>query len=284
MTLDLQFLGDVDVEHDDSDPAAQRRTGGVIVGLQGEHEFARLEPMPTGDDGVLLRLPLALAHRTNHVLGLGPEAWADHRRHHLQPVRGDRLDVAGEDDLADIDLVGDDVDEGSQRLGVGRGDGDRGQRLADPPTMRLAHRQRRRAHVTNLVHRPHERFVARKILRQRPVGEMRRLRATLGGGAVQTGVDLLADERQQWGGDPHHHVENRVQRIDGVVVAVPEALTTAPDVPVRQRLDERPDRGAGAEQVVGVHRAGDVLDEVARFGEHVAIEHMGGERSLHPIT
>ena len=81
--------------------------------------------------------------------------------------------------------------------------------------------------------------------------------------AVYAGVDLVGDVRKQRSGDADEDVEHGVQRVDGVAVAVPEALAAAPDVPVRQRLDERSHGGAGAEQVVRLHRPGDVLDEVA---------------------
>ena len=190
-------------------------------------------------------------------------------------------DVVGQHDLADVDLVSDDVDERPQRLGVGRRHGHRRQRLAHPPTVGLAHRQRRRAHVADLVHRPHERLVAGQVLGKRPVGEMRR---RVRCGAMQAAVDLLGDERQQRRGDPDEHVEHRVQRVDGVAVAVPEALPAAPDVPVRQRLDERADRGARTEQVVGLHRPGDVLDEVTRLGDDVAVEHVRRERPLDAVA
>ena len=92
--------------------------------------------------------------------------------------------------------------------------------------------------------------------------------------AVEPVVDLLGDERQQRRGDAHDDVEHGVQGVDGVVVAVPEALPAAADVPVGEHVDERPDPGAGAEQVVGVHRRRHLLDEPAGLGEHVAVEHV----------
>ena len=104
LALDLELLGEVDVEHDDADTAAERRARparvGAIVGLQREHELARLESVTAGDDRVAVLRPLALADGPDDVLGVGPEARPDHRRHHLQLLLGHRVDVVGELDLA----------------------------------------------------------------------------------------------------------------------------------------------------------------------------------------
>ena len=56
---------------------------------------------------------------------------------------------------------------------------------------------------------------------------------------------------------------------------VPEAIAAAADVPVGQRVEERPHRGARAEEVVGVHLRRDRGDEVVQLGQHVPVEHPG---------
>ena len=109
-------------------------------------------------------------------------------------------------------------------------------------------------------------------------------RCTLPGAVagVQAVVDLLGDERQQRRGDPHEHVEHGVQRVDGVDVAVPEALAAAADVPVRQRrrrtTGPRRTRRTGRRRPSPRH----VLDELAGLGEHVAVEHVGRTRRRAP--
>ena len=55
LALDLQLRREVDVEHDDPDAAAERGARRVLVGLQGQHELAWIEAVPSGDDAVVLR-------------------------------------------------------------------------------------------------------------------------------------------------------------------------------------------------------------------------------------
>ena len=87
LALDLQLGGDVDVQHDDADPAAERgaRPPGLrrVVGLQRQDELARLQPVSAGHDRVAVGGPLPFSYRPDDVLGVGPEAGADRRRHDL---------------------------------------------------------------------------------------------------------------------------------------------------------------------------------------------------------
>ena len=152
---------------------AQRSAGGVVVGLQRQHELARFQAVPAGHDRAVLGDPLALAHGADHVLGVGTEAWSDGRGDDLQRLLGQRRHVVGQHDLTYVDLVGDDVDEGAQRLGVGGGDGDGREGLAHAAAVGLAHRQGGRAHVAHLVHRAHQRLVVGQVVGTRPVSEVR---------------------------------------------------------------------------------------------------------------
>ena len=133
------------------------------------------------------------------VLGVPAEARPERRRQHLQHLPGDGADVVGQGDVADVDLVGDDLDE--RRPGpVGVGDGHRqgGERLADPPAVGLAHRQRRRAHVAHVVHRRDQVVVSQKVVGTRPVAQVHTApTAAIRASTVEPAVDLVGDERQQ---------------------------------------------------------------------------------------
>ncbi len=102
--------------------------------------------------------------------------------------------------------------------------------------------------------------------------------------AVEPGVHLVGHVRKERCRHPHEHIHHGVQRVDGVDLAVPEPLPAPADVPVRQRLDEGADRVARAEQVVGVHRPRDVLDEVTGLGDDVAVEHIPREWLLDTVA
>ena len=272
-SLQLQLGRQVDVEDDDPGAAGQRLAGPLAVGDHRQGELARFEPVATRLDAIALEAPVPGLDRPDDLLGVTPEAGPDRGRQHLQHLAGDRRDVVGERDVAHVDLVGDDLDERGQLAGVGDGHGEAGQRLTDPPPVGLAHRQRRRADVADVVHRRHQLVVGRHLARRRPVAEVHAA-GDVAAPAVQAAVDLLGDERQQRRGHAHHHVEHGVQCVDGVGIAVPEALPAAADVPVGQRVEERPDAGARPEQVVGVHRRRHLLDETMRLGEDVAVEHV----------
>ena len=179
LAFDLQVWRDHVVDPHDG-PSRRRRRGAVVLGLHRQHELAGIEPVTSGDELVALDDPLSLAHRSQDLLGVRTEPRSDHRRDDLHRLPSERRWVGERHDLFDVHLVHDDVEERPQLLDVGRGDGEGGQRLPDPEALLLAHRQRRRTHVTDLVHRPPERFVARQVLRAWPIGEMRGRRLVAG--------------------------------------------------------------------------------------------------------
>ena len=84
----------------------------------------------------------------------------------------------GQVDVADVDLVGDQVDEVAQTLGIGRGDGDRLEGQPDTALMCLADRQRRRADVAYEIHGLDEVVERRQLVDGRPVGEMHAVRGS----------------------------------------------------------------------------------------------------------
>ena len=98
----------------------------------------------------------------------------------------------------------------------------------------------------------------------------------------EAAIDLLGDERQQRRTQPGQGVQHGVERVVrvalvGIVAAGggPEAIARSPDVPVVERVEVQGDVGARAGEVVRVHASSDRVDELARLGQHVAIEELG---------
>ena len=147
-------------------------TGAVVGGDEFESILAVDEYLPTdGHDAVDVR-PVAGLVRLDDVLHVLAEARPELGRHELQSFVGHRGEVGGEFDAADVDLVGDHIDELAEALRVRSGDGDRLRREADPSLMRLADRQRGRADLAHEIHRVDELVEGRELVDGRPVGEM----------------------------------------------------------------------------------------------------------------
>ena len=105
----------------------------------------------------------------------------------------------------------------------------------------------------------------------RPVGEVH------GPTAGQAAPDLLGRQRQQRRDRPAHDVEHRGQGLERLGPALPEALARAPDVPVRQHVEEAAGGLAGVGDRVVVELDGELLDVLPRLGEQVAVERVGAE-------
>ena len=99
--------------------------------------------------------------------------------------------------------------------------------------------------------------------------------------ARQVAVDLVRDERQEGCQDAAEGGEDRVQgavRVELVGVAavgagrLPEAPPAAPDVPVRQLVDEAQEHRDDAEELVGRHPLLDLERDGLQPGEDPAVE------------
>jgi hypothetical protein len=95
---------------------------------------------------------------------------------------------------------------------------------------------------------------------------------------VEVVVDLVGDERRERGEQLAHRHQAGAQRRERGRVAVPEAPARAAHVPVREVVDERGDRLAGAGGVVGLHPLGDLLDRAGQARQRPAVEVVGRRR------
>ena len=99
--------------------------------------------------------------------------------------------------------------------------------------------------------------------------------------APEVAVDRLGDERRERRGhlgELHEHVAERAigVKLVRIVLALPEAATTAADVPVREILDEGHERADGLLEIVGIHRGRDVGDERLHRAADPLVEHIRG--------
>ena len=182
-----------------------------------------------------------------------------HLRHVLAEARPERavvrLDLVGAElvglrdvaQLLDVQLAEHDVLEPLDRrpLGAGRDHDGLAQRLAHAELGLPAGGEPEPHGLAHDAHRDLELDVARADLR-----EVAQVDARLG--AVEVVVDLVGDERAERRQQVRDADQAAVQRPERGRVAVPEARARAAHVPVRQLVDERGDRVAGARGVVGV--------------------------------
>ena len=218
---------------------------------------------------------LERGHRGRHLRHVPAEARAERAVVRLDLVRAQLVGLRDEAQLLDVQLALDEVRELLDRgaLGAG-GHHHRGpQRLADAE-LGLAARGQAEAHgLAHDAHRDLELEVPRAGL-----GEVAQVHARLG--AVEVVVDLVGQEgaeRRQQVGDRY---QAGVQRAERGRVAVPEAGARAPHVPVRQLVDERRDRLAGARGVVGVEPLANGLRGRVQARERPAVEIGGRRRGL----
>ena len=180
-------------------------------------------------------------------------------RHRLAEARAERavvgLDLVGAElvglgdvaDLLDVELVAHDVGEPVERRALAvRGDDHRGaQRLAH---LELGLRTRAQPEADRLARHAHvelERLVAL-------TGDRKVLEVDAVLGAVEVVVDLVGDERRERCEQLGDRDQAGVERAERGRIAVPEAAARAAHVPVRELVDERGDRVAGARGVVVV--------------------------------
>ena len=143
----------------------------------------------------------------------------------------------------------------------------------DRLAQRLAHAELRlpaggQPEPHGLAHDGHRRLeldVARADLR-----EVAQVDARLG--AVEVVVDLVGDERAERRQQVRDPDQAAVQRPERRRVAVPEARPRAAHVPVRQLVDERRDRVAGARGVVGVEPLAHDLGRRVQARDRPAVE------------
>jgi len=70
-----------------------------------------------------------------------------------------------------------------------------------------------------------------------------------------------------------------VQRVDGSLIAFPETVATAADVPVGEHVEKLAHLRARVEQIVALECSGGGFDERARLGDDVAVEHVRTRRA-----
>ena len=189
-----------------------------------------------------------------------------------------RLDLVGAElvglrdvaQLLDVELLERDVGEALDRgpLGAGGDDHGRAQRLAHLELRLAAGGEAEPDGLAHGRHRELEFLVALAGLG--PVGQVD---ARLG--AVEVVVDLVGHERRERRQQLRDRDQAAAQRRERRRIAVPEAAAGAADVPVREVVDERGDRVAGAGGVVVIQALGDGLDGGGQPRQRPAIEVVG---------
>ncbi len=221
----------------------------------------------------------------------GPDA-----RHEPPVLRPDdpevRLEVVGdyvlhrpEGELLDVQLVEDDVREALHAaLEVGRGVVGHGfvdhyhlaQGLAGLYGGGVAGRPAEAHDAPRIAHPRREVLVDERLLVLGPVGEVDALGSLSIHVHDEVLVDRLRQERREGGGELGHRYQALVQGgvgglFVGVVLALPEAPPAPPHVPVRELVDEIPDRPPGRRDVVGVEPLGDRPDRELQLAEGPAV-------------
>ena len=211
-------------------------------------------------------------------------------RHLLAEARPERavvgLDVVGaelarlgdEAQLLDVELLAHDPPEPLDRRAlVARGDDDGGaQRLAD---LRPGSRgQPEPDRLARDGHRGLQRDVP--LARLGEVGEVHAVERS-----VQVLEDRVGDERAERGEQLADLDQAGLERPERRRVAVPEPPPRAPHVPVRELVDERRDRLAGARRVVVLHPLADLGDRRVQPRDRPAVEvGRGRARALMPFA
>ena len=222
----------------------------------------------------------AVAQRGGDVAGVERRDRRGDLRHLLAEARAERavvrLDLVGaelaglrdEAQLLDVELVEHDVLHALDRLALLAGGDDDGgaQRLAHLELAVPARGEPEPHRLARDRHRGLEREVARAGLRE--VGEVDARQA-----AVEVLVDRVGDERARTARAASSTSTRQVlERAERGRVAVPEAAARAADVPVRELVDERRDRLAGARRVVVLHPVADLGDRRVQPRDRPAVE------------
>ena len=220
-----------------------------------------------------------VAQRVGDVRGIERGDRGRHLRHVLAEARAERavvgLDLVGAElvglrdvaQLLDVELAEHDVLEPLDRRALGAGGHHDGlaQRLAHAELGLAAGGQPEPHGLAHDAHRDLELDVARADL-----GEVAQVDARLG--AVEVVVDLVGDERAERRQQVGDADQAAVQRPERGRVAVPEARPRAAHVPVREVVDERRDRVAGARGVVVVEPLAHDLGRRVQARDRPAVE------------
>ena len=176
------------------------------------------------------------------------------------------VDVIGQIDLLDVDLVGDQSEERTQTLGIRRRNRDLGQRKTNSQILCLAQAQHRGAHGPDVVHRRYQVGVRGELRRLRPISQVNR---ALPG---QPAPDHLGHQGQQRRSETRHDLEHGVKGVDRVAILVPEPRTRPSHIPVGERITEQPKLVARAGDVVDLEGLGDHVAGGSELGQDVLIE------------
>ena len=278
--LALQLRRHPGVEHEEV-ATAQHPHGATLhrSGLTG-HQVQRVLPRDqldaAGGDGAVI------SHRP--VTGLRA---LDDRLHLLAQTRTGRPGIDGQALLdahplgllaahleqahrLHVQLLGDDRGERLQQARVVVDDGQLGQREAGPQALLLAQRVTGAGHHPHLLHSRDQLIVRRELCVLRPIRQMH------GAAAGQLLPDLLGDHRQQRGRHPDEGLQAGREHIDGLLVALPEAVAGAAHIPVGEHVQVALDvlGGVGDRQVLEVAACG--THQLPGTGQQIAVHHVGG--------
>ena len=97
--------------------------------------------------------------------------------------------------------------------------------------------------------------------------------------ASQAAPHRLRLHRGQWREHAHERLEHGVQRVERVLVLIPEPVARVADIPVGEHVDEVGDLVARVGDLKRVHMRAHLCDELARAGEQIAV-HLRQARHL----